>query len=247
MPDPYRDLERAYSRIAHRPLPPRWSAEPGLHGLVDTAAVVETVRKHNPHPERSDGAVRALVHLRHRDPDTLNVLLHALAVGLRRRLSRAATAEYRADALGDLTMVILEADDLDRLDRLVPRLQNRAHNRAHKRNQRVRVRGVRHVTTIDPCPPERLSLLDDERRQSEDVAALAIDRAALAQFHDAIRRAISSGELPEHIWDTYRDGRLRRELVAQIPPTTSRQRTDTHRARLRIQPYVNAQLAVHTE
>jgi len=246
MTDPYQAIERAYLHLARRPIPTSWRAQPALHDQTSIVGIVDTIRDQNDQC-RSDRMIRTLAQLGRNDTDAHTVLLHALADGLRRRLGRTTTTEYRADVLADLAIVILEADDLDLRDRLAARLQNRAHNRAHKRNRRVRVRGERHPTTIDPCPPERLTRLHDRVSHTDGVAELATDRVALSQFHAAIVRAIDGGELAATVWTSYRDGRLARVFVADLPATTSRERTETHRAGRRLRPFVDAQLLTNVE
>ena len=249
MTDPYQALERACRHLARRPIPERWREQPALRDQTSIVAIVDTIRDaaDRQAQDRSDRTIRALATVGRRDPDAHTVLLHAIADGLRRRLGRTTTSEYRADVLADLAVVILEADDLDRVDRLATRLANRAHNRAHKRSRRVHLRGDRHPTTVEPCPPERLTRLHDRFSHTDDVAELATDRVALDRFHTAIVRAIADGELTAAVWDSYRDGRLTRAFVADLPVTTARERTETHRAGRRLRPFVNAQLLAHVD
>lgn len=250
MTDPYRELEHAYLDIARKPLPHPWLSEPVIAAHKSVTGILDAIRAdtHNPASHvQSDDTIRALARLGRHDPHARIVLLHALAAEVRRRLGRATTSEYRADVLADLAIVVLEADDLDQVDRLATRLANRAHNRAHKRSRRVRTRGERHPTTIDPCPPERLTRLHDSQSHSDGVAELATTRAALDQFHASIRHAIATGELPETIWTRYRDGKLARAVHSGLPATTARQRTETHRAGRRLKTYIDAHLIVHAD
>lgn len=249
MTDPYQALERAYLHLARRPIPPLWRDQPALRDQASIVAIVDTIRNHADQraQHRSDQAIRALATVGCNDSDAHTVLLHAIADGLRRRLGRTTTSEYRADVLADLAIVILEADDLDRVDRLATRLANRAHNRAHKRARRVHLRGDRHPTTVEPLPPERLTRLHDRVDHTDGVAELATDRVALARFHTAVLGAIAGGQITTAVWDSYRDGRLTRAFVADLPVTTSRERTETHRAGRRLRPFVDAQLLAHAD
>ena len=99
-PDPFRDLEVAYHHLARRP--PDWIRDPALAGYGDLDAIVAAIRNDHPDASCSDTVLRTLGAIARHDRRAATVALFALAAELRRRVTRAATAEYRSDALGEL-------------------------------------------------------------------------------------------------------------------------------------------------
>lgn len=225
--DPYAKLEQACSQIARRR--PSWPRQLGIAGIATVEDVVDAIRQDKPSPTRSDDLIRAMAK-RASESDVATVLLHALAGPLRARLGRTVTDEYRADALGDLTFVVFDAterNELERCTRLAHRFANRAHNRTHKRTRRVTERGVQATTTIEPLPPDRITLLAAAPTYGNDeVADTAAVRVDLHHFATAIELAISTGDLDQHVWLDVRDNRLR-GLFAESRPRTNRDRATT--------------------
>ena len=238
--NPYRDLDDAYQRLARRPARRAILTRQG----ADLEAIVATIRDDTPNSGPSDLTLRALIAAGRTDPDALTVALYALAPELRARLSRTATGEYHADALGDLALVILDSD-LDRPG-LAHRLVNRAHNRVWRNARRVHIRGVLNITTTVPCPPDRLARLHDHRPGiGADIADTVADRVDLQRFQAAIEAAITEGLIPPEVWAAYRDHRLHRAVAGGLPSSTSRERVAAHRAARRLAPYIDAYLGSH--
>src|SRR5690606_15202155 len=138
-----------YRRIARYGLPDQWCID-----LTTLDDVVEAIRDHREHQDRSDDLTRRLATIARTDQRATVVVLCALAPLLGARLGRAVTAEYRTDALTELAMVILDSP----LDgpRLAHRLVNRAHTRVYKAARRVEQRGVVHIVEIAPVDPQRM-------------------------------------------------------------------------------------------
>jgi len=238
--NPYRDLDDAYQRLARRPARRTILTRQG----ADLDAIVATIRDDTPNSGPSDLTLRALIAAGRTDPDALTVALYALAPELRARLSRTATGEYHADALGDLALVILDSD-LDRPG-LAHRLVNRAHNRVWRSARRVHTRGVLNVTTTVPCPPDRLARLHDHRPGvTADVADTVINRVDLERFQTAVETAIADGLIPPAVWAAYRDHRLHRAVTVGLPASSSRERVAAHRAARRLAPYIDTYLGLH--
>lgn len=197
MPTLQQQIRTSYQRNAHRPIPGRWiRLQPTLSRYSSRSAFVSVIRDDDRTIE-ADGIIRALVALNPVDPEAGTVLLETLAVTFPspRRLS----AEFRDEILVELALVIVEATDLEDLDRLAARLIRRAHARARRRYETARTTRDRERTT----PPEDLSA-----RSEIDIAQQATDRAMLAATLCAIRGHIATGRLPKRAWEDYRDGRL---------------------------------------
>lgn len=197
MPTLHQQIRTSYQRNAHRPVPGRWiRLQPTLSRYSSRAALATVIRDDNRTIE-ADGVIRALVALNPIDPEAGTVLLEALAVRLpsHRRLS----AEFRDEILVELALVILEATDLEDLDRLAARLIRRAHARARRRYEAARTTRDRERTMA----PEDLS-----PRSEVDVAQQATDRAMLTATLETVRRHVATGQLPERAWNDFRDGRL---------------------------------------
>ncbi|MGH3441170.1 MAG: hypothetical protein ACRDUY_03825 [Nitriliruptorales bacterium] len=238
--NPYRNLDDAYQRLARHPA--RLTIASGPDGDLD--AIVAAIRDDTPDSEASDQALRHLIAAGRSNRDALTVVLYALAPELRARISRTATGEYHADALGDLALVILSSD-LDRRG-LAHRLVNGAHNRVWRNARRVHTRGVVNITTTVPCPPDRLARLHDHRPViATDVADAVVNRLDLQRFQTAIETAVAEGKIPPEVWVAYRDHRLHRAVAVDLPRSSSRERVAAHRAARRLAPYIDTYLGLH--
>jgi len=229
----FRHIEADYRRVARDGIPDQWGID-----LVTLDDVVEAVRDHREHQERSDGLTRRLATIARTDQRAAVVVLYALAPMLGARLGRAVTTEYRTDALTELAMVILDSP----LDgpRLAHRLVNRAHTRVYKAARRVEQRGVVHIVEIAPVDPQRMVV--KVRACTADIADRVTDRLALTRFNSAVLTAVGSGTLSSPVWAAYRDHRLRRALDPSAPTSTGVQRKLASRAATRIQPLVDQYL-----
>jgi hypothetical protein len=229
----FRHIEADYRRIARDGLPDQWGID--LASLDD---VVEAIRDHREHQERSDDLTRRLATIARTDQRAAVVVLYALGPLLGARLGRAVTTEYRTDALTELAMVILDSP----LDgpRLAHRLVNRAHTRVYKAARRVEQRGVVHIVEIAPVDPYRMAA--SVGTCAADIADGVTDRLALARFNNAVLTAVSTGTLSPPVWEAFRDHRLRRALDSSGPISTAVQRKLASRAAMRIQPLVDRYL-----
>ena len=229
----FRHIEADYRRIARDGLPDQWCID-----LATLDDVVEAIRDHREHQERSDDLTLRLATIARTDQRAVVVVLYALAPLLGARLGRAVTTEYRTDALTELAMVILDSP----LDgpRLAHRLVNRAHTRVYKAARRVEQRGVVHIVEIAPVDPQRMVV--NAGICTADIADGVIDRLALARFNDAVLTAVQSADLSATLWAAFRDHRLRRALDPLGPASTGVQRKLASRAASRIQPYVDQYL-----
>lgn len=240
-PDPFRDLEVAYRYLTRRP--PCWVSEPALAHHGDLDGIVAAIRNDRPDPSDSDAVLRMLAAIARHDRRASTVALHSLAAELRRRLSRAVTGEYRADALGDLAAVILEGNSAG--VGLGHRFVNRAHNRTNKHHRGVRHHGRAAPSTVDPLPTERVIGYQDRQFAPADIADLVASRVDLERFRAAIDTAIAAGDLTEETWQTYADHRLRVVYLPDRLPVPTRQRVAAYRAAKRLQPIVDSHLHGH--
>ena len=240
-PDPFRDLAVAYRHLVRRP--PAWTRHPALcrHGGLD--GIVAAIRDDHPDPAGSDAVVRALASISSQDRQAATVILYGLAAELERRLSRATTGEYRADALGELAAVILEGDTAG--SGLGHRYVNRAHNRTSKHHHRVRHHGRAVPSTVDPLPTDRVIEHHDRQSTPTDVADLVATRVDLERFGTAVATAIAEGDLAERTWTTYADHRLRVVYLPDRPPVPTRQRVAAYRAAKKLQPLIDTHLQGH--
>jgi hypothetical protein len=229
----FRHIEADYRRIARYGLPDQWCID-----LTTLDDVVEAIRDHREHQDRSDDLTRRLATIARTDQRAAVVALYALAPLLGARLGRAVTTEYRTDALTELAIVILDSP----LDgpRVAHRLVNRAHTRVYKAARRVEQRGVVHIVEIAPIDPQRM--MATVGTSAADIAEGATDRLALARFNDAVRVAVNSGDLSASLWAAFRDHRLWRALDPSGPTSTGVQRKLASRAARRIQPLVDQYL-----
>ena len=229
----FRHIEADYRRIARDGLPDQWCID--LAGFDD---VVEAIRDHREHQERSDDLTLRLATIARTDQRAAVVVLYALAPLLGARLGRAVTTEYRTDALTELAMVIVDSP----LDgpRLAHRLVNRAHTRVYKAARRVEQRGVVHIVEIAPVDPQRMSA--SVGTCTPDIADGVTDRLALARFNNAVLTAVGCGELSASLWSAFRDHRLWRALDPSGPTCSGVQRKLASRAAVRIQPIVDQYL-----
>lgn len=240
--NPYRDLDDAYRRLSRsRQRSNAFAAIDG--GDLDT--IVASVRNYPVDSSKSDRTLRSLIGIGRTNPDALTVALFALAPELQARVSRSATPEYQLDVLGDLTLVLLDSQHLER-SHLAHRLVNRAHSRAWRGARRARTRGVLNVTSIVPCEPDRLGRLASALVVTETaIADTVADRVDLQRFVHAVDEAIRDGALPADAWHTYRQHRLTRAIAGPTPPSTSRERVAAHRAARRLAPYIETHLGMH--
>jgi len=187
----FRHIEADYRRIARDGLPDQWCIE-----LAAVDDLVEAIRDHREHQQRSDDLTRRLATIARTDQRAAVVVLYALAPLLGARLGRAVTAEYRTDALTELAMVILDSP----LDgpRLAHRLVNRAHTRVYKAARRVERRGVVHIVEIAPVDPQRMPA--SVGTCVADIADRVTDRMALDQFNNAVLTAVSTVTLSPPVW-----------------------------------------------
>jgi hypothetical protein len=239
---PFRDLAATVERIARTQ--PAWPTQLGLPGVATVADLVVAIRDTHPDSAVSDAAVRAVLRQRG-DVEAGTVLVHALAYILDQRITRAATWDYLADALGDLTIVVFDTigpADLDGLTHLAHRLVNRAHNRVYKRRIRIDGSGSNHVAEVTPAEPERLSRMsDDLGNHAGGVAELATTLADLAAYGAGIQEAIDSGALSSEVWEDVRDHRLRPAIAAKAD-RTARQRAATSRNLRKLDRYARRHL-----
>jgi hypothetical protein len=229
----FRHIEADYRRIARDGLPDQWCID-----FATLDDVVDAIRDHREHQERSDDLTRHLATIARTDQRAAVVVLYALAPLLGARLGRAVTTEYRTDALTELAMVILDSP----LDgpRLAHRLVNRAHTRVYKAARRVEQRGVVHIVEIAPVDPQRMPA--SVGTCTPDIADGVTDRLALARFHQAVLTAVRGGDLSGSVWAAYRDHRLRRAVDSSPPASTAVQRKLASRAASRLQPLVDQYL-----
>lgn len=229
----FRHIEADYRRVARDGLPDQWCID-----LATLDDIVEAIRDHREHQERSDDLTLRLATIARTDQRAAVVVLYALAPLLGARLGRAVTTEYRTDALTELAMVILDSP----LEgpRLAHRLVNRAHTRVYKAARRVEQRGVVHIVGIAPVDPQRMAA--SVGTCAADIADGVTDRLALARFNDAARVAVDNGDLSASLWTAFRDHRLSRALDPSGPASTGVQRKLASRAARRIQPLVDQYL-----
>jgi hypothetical protein len=190
-------IRSSYQRNAHRPIPGRWIRQQPILSRYSSRSALVTVIGDDERTVEADRVIRALVELNQTDPDAGTALLEALA--MTSPPTRRLSAEFRDEIFVELTLVILEAADLEGLDRLAARLTRRAHARARRRYETARATRDRE----NAMPPETLSA-----RSDIDVAQHATDRVMLGATLDTIRRHVASGRLPERAWEDFRDGRL---------------------------------------
>lgn len=199
MPTLQQQIRAEYRRLADQPLPARWIRQhPALARYPNAAAIVGTIRDRDRLTE-ADQVVRALAALTRGDTDAGIVLLEALAWGLASGMNRGLSAEFRDDILVELSLIVLEATDLHRLDNLATRLVRRAHARARRRHRAMTEHREWEV---------QVSAAELHLPSSTDVALAATDRAYLTATLQLIRSHIASGRLTERSWEDCRDGFL---------------------------------------
>ena len=211
-PDPFRDLEVAYRQLARRP--PDWAAVPpcarttASTGSSPLSATIAPTRRHR------TPLLRALAAIAREDRRAATVALYASPPSFERRLSRAATAEYRADALGELAAVILEGDTAG--SGLGHRYVNRAHNRTSKHHHRVRHHG-RAVSVDRRSAPDRPRDRVPATASStpSDIADVVAARVDLERFGAAVAAAIAEGDLAEQAWTHVRRPPAARRVPAR--------------------------------
>lgn len=239
--DPFRDLAVAYQHLIRRP--PRWTRHPALarHGGLD--GIVAAIRDDQPDSTDSDATLRTLATIGREDGRATTVALYSLVPEVARRISRATTSEFRADALSELAAVILEPDD--GRSQLAHRYVNRAHNRVHKHHHRVRNRGKAVPFTVHPLPNDRLLDYRDRQADQADIAELVAARVDLERFGTGIVTALAEGTLEPRTWATFSDLRLRVVYMADRQPIPTRERVAAWRASKKVQPLIDAHLQGH--
>jgi hypothetical protein len=219
MPTLQQQIRAGYQRLADRPLPTRWiRMQPDLVRYPNPAALVGTIRDPD-RPTDADQIVRALAAISHEHTDAGTVLLEALAWGLSSGMNRRLSAEFRDEILVELSIVILDAQDLDQLDKLASRLVRRAQARARRRHRMLAANRDRELQV----PPAELRTISPV-----DVAQLATDRAHLTTTLCRIRGHLDSGRLSQRSWEDCRDGYL---VPAIGGPRLQRDRSRTYRGR----------------
>lgn len=239
--DPFRDLAVAYQHLTRRP--PRWISHPSLscYGALD--GIVAAIRDDLPDSTDSDATLRTLATIGRDDSRAVTVALHSLVPELARRISRATTVEFRADALSELAAVILEPGE--GRSQLAHRYVNRAHNRIHKHHHRVRNRGKAAPFTVHPLPNDRVLDYRDRQADRADIADLVAARVDLERFGIGIAAAIADGTLQSRTWVTFSDLRLRVVYVADRQPIPTRERVAAWRASKKVQPRIDQHLQGH--
>lgn len=238
-PDPYQDLAAAYRGI-HPTLRRRLEA----HLDSDLATCIDTIRNDQPDPVRSDAVVHAALTAPQLASVSQIVILHALAPMLRHRIATTATPEYHADAVTNLTLVLLDSDLSG--PGIAHRLVHRAHNRTWRAARRVRTHGVRRTITTNPYDPDRLvHRREGHDPSSDDIAEQVANQVDLTRFATAIDTAIDTGQLPATTWIAFRDHRLRRTVALRTEPSTGAERVAAHRAARRLTPYIDTLLQGH--
>ena len=151
---------------------------------------------------------------------------------------RAATEDYRTDALSELALVVMDSP----LEgpRLAQRLINRAHNRVYKAALRVRQRGVVHPITVIPVEPDEMAR--NLGGAVPDMADQVAARVDLDRFWATVQHALDSGELSPSLWEAFHAHRIRRTLDPSAPAANGIQRKLATRAVPRLQPYVEQHL-----
>lgn len=219
MPTLHHQIRTAYRHLATRPVPASWTArQPALDRYKSCAELVAAVRGTD-RPAEADRVVRALAAIAHHDDDAGTVLVEALVWAMRSRLAGNSSAEFRDDALVELAIVILEADDLDRLDNLAQRLVRRAHSRASRRLQ---------ATLSAKALECQIGDAEHHLSSDDDPAVVAADRAHLDETLAIIDHSIQTGQLSPRAWEDCRDGWL---APAAGWRRTQPDRTRTYRGR----------------
>jgi hypothetical protein len=213
------DVRRAYARLADRPIPRGWSAKQPVLSEHPTPASLVTAIRDDSDVERSDTVVRALAALAQAGTeDAAVVLLEALAREALRRAGTGSSSEFRDEILIDLTCVILDSGDLAGTDRLAERLTRRAHSRTARRNFMSHRRAATEVA-IDAG----LELLEPVPSVEGQVLA----RIQMEHVRDLLDAALASGELPDYVWQRFRDFRLA-PLLGFDRPAFNRRRVHDH-------------------
>jgi hypothetical protein len=196
-------LRRTFEAIASRPIPRDWTESAPLlaeyRNLVD---LVDAVRDWTD-VEVSDGLVRALLPLARRDDHAALVLLEGIVRLAISQVGGTTSVQFRDELITDLACVILESEDLLRLDRLVDRISKRAYRRT-KRRLAADSQWAERAVDIE----WGLERLDPVRSPEE----IVLPRLHLEHVYGVVNRAIESGELANYIWDDFRAGTLAPQL-----------------------------------
>ena len=219
MPTLQQQLRSEYRHLDNRPLPARWiRRHPELARYPNGAALVGTVRDRERLTD-ADQIVRALAAISSHDSSAGTVLLEALSWGLGSGMNRRLSADYRDDLLVELSLVILEADDLAQVDNLATRLVRRAQARTRRRYRTSIATREREV---------QVAPTDLRAPSTVDVAQLATDRAHLTATMRIIRNHLENGRLSDRAWEDCRDGCLAPAIGG---PRLQHDRSRTYRGR----------------
>jgi len=196
-------LRRTFEAIASRPIPQDWvNSAPALAEHNNLADLVDAIRDWT-NVEVSDGLVRTLLPLARRDDTAALVLLEGTVRLAISQVGGTTSVRFRDELITDLTCVILESEDLLRLDRLVDRISQRAYRRT-KRRLAADSQWVEHAVDLE-WGIERL----DPVRSPEEIV---VPRLHLEHVYGLVNQAIESGELASYIWDDFRAGTLAPQL-----------------------------------
>jgi hypothetical protein len=241
------DLAREVARISRRREPwpqvaQRVSSDASSPGWAEQAVLVVGGRDVG----ASDLLVRALATLGAQDQDAMIILVAGVSRLLQRRLRSGQSAEFRADAIAELVLVVADATargELERLNRLAMRVAWRVHTRLHKRARRTRHRGTANPVTTEVVAPETMPT-DRYRRAEPDAADLAVARVDLGRFAEAVRVDVANGVLADRAWTAYRDRRLARAIARRRPATSTERRAAAQAAKA-IHRHATTHLALH--
>lgn len=196
-------LRRTFEAIASRPIPQNWvDSEAALAEYRNLADLVDAIRDWT-HVEASDGLVRSLLPLARRDDQAALVLLEGTVRLAISQVGGTTSVRFRDELITDLACVILESEDLLRLDRLVDRISKRAYRRT-KRRLAADSQWAERAVDIE-WGFERL----DPVRSPEEIV---VPRLQLEHVYGLVNQAIESGELANYIWDDFRAGTLAPQL-----------------------------------
>lgn len=213
MPNLHRQLRTSVTVLAKRPVPTLWTeAEPEL-ASYPTVAEVLAAASGDGDVHRADRTIRALIRISHGDPDAALVVLDALLPAISRCIGHVTKAEFRREVLADLTIVILEADDTERVDHLAQRLAKRAYRRTMRRIE-TETRFRNHKLGLD----EAL----DAPACTVDIEDLITDRIHLAQVGLQVDRAITEGRLSAQTWAAFCEGKLLPAITGERRPVDRR-------------------------
>ena len=213
MPNLHRQLQTSVARMAKRPVPTTWTeAEPELAPYPTVAAAMAAIGGDG-EVHQADRTIRALIRISHRDPDAALVLLDALLPAISRCIGHVTKAEFRREVLADLAIVILEADDTERVDHLAHRLTKRAYRRTMRRIE-TETRFRNHKLELD----EAL----DAPTCTVGIEDLVTDRIHLTEVGLQVEQAITEGRLSAQTWAAFCEGKLLPAITGERRPVDRR-------------------------